>query len=63
MLDTAAKFHSYRGGGVGIFEVRECCLAGSSGAAVGQDLERQIDALMAVGIARERIYLDNKGCR
>jgi len=25
-----------------------------------QDLERQIDALMAVGIARERIYLDNK---
>jgi len=27
---------------------------------VKQDLERQIDALMAVGIARERIYLDNK---
>ena len=25
-----------------------------------QDLERQIDALTAVGIARERIYLDNK---
>ena len=25
-----------------------------------QDLERQIDALLAVGIARERIYLDNK---
>ncbi len=25
-----------------------------------QDLERQIDALMAVGIAPERIYLDNK---
>jgi len=25
-----------------------------------QDLERQIEALMAVGIARERIYLDNK---
>ncbi len=25
-----------------------------------QDLERQIDALMAVGIARERIYLDRK---
>jgi len=25
-----------------------------------QDLERQIDALSAVGIARERIYLDNK---
>jgi len=27
---------------------------------VKQDLERQIEALMAVGIARERIYLDNK---
>jgi len=25
-----------------------------------QDLERQIDALTAVGIARERIFLDNK---
>jgi len=25
-----------------------------------QDLERQIRALLAVGIARERIYLDNK---
>ena len=25
-----------------------------------QDLERQIEALTAVGIARERIYLDNK---
>jgi DNA invertase Pin-like site-specific DNA recombinase len=25
-----------------------------------QDLERQVDALTAVGIARERIYLDNK---
>ncbi len=25
-----------------------------------QDLERQIDALTAVGIALERIYLDNK---
>jgi len=25
-----------------------------------QDLERQIDALTAVGIARERIYLDKK---
>jgi len=25
-----------------------------------QDLERQIDALLAVGIAPERIYLDNK---
>ena len=25
-----------------------------------QDLERQIDALMAAGVARERIYLDNK---
>ncbi len=27
---------------------------------VKQDLERQIDALMAVGIAEERIYLDKK---
>ncbi len=28
-----------------------------------QDLSRQIDALTAVGIARERIYLDNKSGR
>jgi len=25
MLDTAAKFHRYSTGSVGIFEVRECC--------------------------------------
>lgn len=24
-LETAAKFHNYRTGSVGIFEVRECC--------------------------------------